>query len=141
MGKQNEEGKCGAALGENQGIDGIDLMEAGKAAGEGGAAEGGGDAPEERGGGDVEIAADGLAVWFAQGGRLQQNAAELSLGRADEGGCPHAVYLRLSVLGSGWIRTRNSSGNSCLKRISSSVEMSCTLESGRSSAMVQWAET
>ena len=142
-GQENEEGKCGAALGENQGIDGVDLVEAGQAAGEGGAAEGGGDAPEERGGGDVQVAADGLAGWVRNVGRLQQKLAELcSAGQVGHlplrGWCD---YLRLSVLGSGWIRTRNSSGNSCLKRISSSVEMSCTLDSGRSSAMVQWAET
>ena len=56
--------------------------------------------------------------------------------------CFYAIfYLRLSVLGSGWISTRNSSGNSCLNLISRSVETSCTLESGRSSDMVQWPET
>ena len=60
-GQENKKGKRGAALGKNQGIDGVDLVEAGKAAGEGGAAEGGRDAPEEGGGGDVEVAADGLA--------------------------------------------------------------------------------
>ena len=48
------------------------------------------------------------------------------------------VYLRLSVCGSGWISTLNSSGAACLKRISSSVETSCTRDSGRSSDMVQW---
>ena len=31
-GQENEKGKCGAALGENQGINSVDLMEAGKAA-------------------------------------------------------------------------------------------------------------
>src|SRR3984885_15704522 len=50
-------------------------------------------------------------------------------------------YLRLSVWGSGWIRTRNSSGASCLKWISSSVEISWTRESGSSSEKVQWQET
>ncbi len=47
-------------------------------------------------------------------------------------------YLRLSVWGSGWIRTLNNSGAVCLKRISKAVEMSWTRESGRSSGMVQW---
>ena len=42
--------------------------------------------------------------------------------RPDCLGGDHATcYLRLSVLGSGCIRTRNNSGASCLKRISSSV--------------------
>src|SRR5260370_844895 len=50
-------------------------------------------------------------------------------------------YLRLSVLGSGWIKTRNNSGASCLNRISSAVERSCTRESGNSSGKVQWQET
>src|SRR6266496_2738669 len=55
--------------------------------------------------------------------------------------CNHrADYLRLSVLGSGCIRTRNSSGASCLKRISSSVWMSCTRASESSSDSVQWQE-
>lgn len=54
-------------------------------------------------------------------------------------GCPSRMpYLRLSVIGSGWISTLNSSGAACLKRISSSVERSCTRASERSSAMVQW---
>ncbi len=75
-GQENEEGKCGAALGQNQGIDSVDLMEAGKAAGKGSAAEGGGDAPEKCGGGDVEVAADGLASVGAQPCRLQQKLAE-----------------------------------------------------------------
>ena len=53
-------------------------MESGKAAGEGGTAERGGDAPEERGGGDVEVAADGFAGLCRQVCRLQQKtAAEL----------------------------------------------------------------
>ena len=96
-GEENEKGKRGATLGENQGIDGIDLVKAGQAAGEGGAAEGGGDAPEECGGGDVDVAADGLAVRFAQAGRLQQTAAEPSLGRTAEGGCPHVVRATRNI--------------------------------------------
>src|SRR5271165_4824194 len=50
-------------------------------------------------------------------------------------------HLRLSVLGSGWMRTRNNSGAACLKRISSAVERSCTRASGKSSGKVQWQET
>src|ERR1700680_1042874 len=119
-------------------------MEPGKTAGEGRAPERGGDTPEERSSGDVEVAADGFAGLCRQVCRVQQKtAAELC--SAGRGGHPPlrglCHYLRLSVLGSGWIRTRNSFGNSCLKRISSSVEISCTLDRGRSSAMVQWAET
>ena len=53
MGSSTRKENGGAALGKNQGIDGSDGVEAGKAAGEGGAAEGGGDSPEERGGGNV----------------------------------------------------------------------------------------
>jgi hypothetical protein len=53
----------------------------------------------------------------------------------------HHIYRRLSVCGSGWIRTRNSSGASCLKWISSSVEISCTRDKGSSSEKVQWQDT
>src|SRR5246127_539611 len=119
-------------------------MEPGKTAGEGRAPERGRDTPEERSGGDVEVAADGFADLYRQVCRLQQKTA-VQLCSARRVGHPplrgRGHYLRLSVLGSGWIRTRNSFGNSCLKRISSSVEISCTLDSGRASAMVQWAET
>jgi len=47
------------------------------------------------------------------------------------------AYLRLSVAGSGWMSTRNNSGASCFKRISSSVWTSCTRDSGSVSGSVQ----
>ena len=72
----------------------------------------------------------------------------LSAKNADKDGPPIILgrsatnsYLRLSVWGSGWIRTRKSSGAFCLNWISSSVDSSCTRESGSSSENVQWQET
>ncbi len=141
--QQHQKRKCGAALGKNQRIDRAQRLQPGKPSGESGSAQAGRDSPAERGAGDVEIAADRFADFCAQVCLGTAKICRASLGWADADTCPYVafVYLRLSVLGSGWISTRNSSGNSCLKRISRSVEISCTLESGRSSAMVQWAET
>ena len=101
MGSSTRKEKVARPWDKNQGIDGADGVEAGNAAGEGGAAQGGGDAPEERGGGDVEVAAERFAGCRATC-RLQQKLAELcSAGRAGAPAPTWAVALP-SVVGSGF---------------------------------------
>ena len=79
-----------------------------------------------------------LAYDFCPGGDPTAGNARQGIGLRTP---THGFYLRLSVMGSGWISTRNSSGASSLKRISSSVDMSCTRDKARSSDRVQWHET
>jgi hypothetical protein len=52
-GQQYEQRECGAGLGEDKGVDGMNCFAAqGKFPGEDGTAESGGDSPEKCGGGD-----------------------------------------------------------------------------------------
>src|SRR5580704_15260495 len=66
-------------------------MEPGKTAGEGRAPERGGDTPEERRGGDAEVAAHGFAGLCRQVCRLQQKAAA-ELCSAGRGGAPAPTW-------------------------------------------------
>ncbi len=68
MGKKYKKRKRGAALGQNQGINGMQRLHPGQPAGERSTAQCGCNAPEERGGGDVKISPERLAMVAIQFG-------------------------------------------------------------------------
>ena len=82
QGQKCQKRKRGAALGKNQGIDRAQRLNARKAAGKGSSAEVGGNPPQERGGGDVKISADGMRSM----GQV--------IGRAARGRIPPSLRLR-----------------------------------------------